>query len=78
MENLDIIYMPTQDELAQHINSAFDSVNLINELVIKSPQENEDAETIARNVVHLQIMMSYDWFSSALTQEQTDQINAVI
>lgn len=78
MEDLDLIYIPTQDELVQHINAAFDSVDLINELLTKSPLEPEDPEIIARNVVHLQIMMSYDWFSSALTQEQTDQINAVI
>lgn len=71
-------YTPTSEELAQHISAAFDSVNLINELVIKTPQDNEDAETIERNVEHLKIMMAFDWFSSALTTEQTTQINAVI
>jgi len=71
-------YTPTTEELAQHISAAFDSVNLINELVIKSPQEDGDAETIERNVEHLKIMMNYDWFSSALTSEQQLQINAII
>lgn len=71
-------YIPTTEELAQHISAAFDSVNLINELVIKSPQEDGDAETIERNVEHLKIMMDYDWFSSALTSEQQSQINAII
>jgi len=71
-------YIPTSEELAQHISAAFDSVDLINELVVKPQQEDGDAETMDRNVEHLKIMMAYDWFASALTEEQANQINAII
>lgn len=71
-------YIPTQEELDKHISASFDSVDLINELVVKSPKEDGDAGTIERNVEHLKIMMAYDWFASALTQEQANQINTII
>ena len=61
----------TQEQIAQSVSAAFDSVDLIN--------RNEDnAETIERNVEHLRIMMGYEWFISALTAEQLEQINAII
>lgn len=71
-------YTPTSEELAKHISAAFDSVDLINELVVKPQQEEGDAETMDRNVEHLKIMMAYEWFASALTEEQANQINAII
>lgn len=71
-------YTPTAEELAQHISAAFDSVDLINELVVKPQQEEGDAEIMDRNVEHLKIMMAYEWFAPALTEEQANQINAII
>ena len=65
MENL------TQEQIARSISAAFDSVELIN-------RNEDDAETIERNVEHLRIMMSYEWFVSALTTEQSEQINTII
>ena len=65
MENL------TQEQIAQIVNAAFDSVELIN-------RNEDDAETIERNVEHLRIMMGFEWFASALTAEQTEQINTII
>jgi hypothetical protein len=65
MENL------TQEQIAQIVNAAFDSVELIN-------RNEDDAETIERNVEHLRIMMGHEWFVTALTAEQTEQINAII
>lgn len=65
MENL------TQEQIAQIVNAAFDSVELIN-------RNEDDAETIERNVEHLRIMMSYEWFVNALTTEQAEQINTII
>jgi methyl-accepting chemotaxis protein len=65
MENL------TSEQIAQIVNAAFDSVELIN-------RNEDDAETIERNVEHLRIMMGEEWFVSALTAEQTEQINAII
>lgn len=65
MENL------TSEQIAQSISAAFDSVELIN-------RNEDDAETIERNVEHLRIMMSYEWFVNALTTEQAEQINTII
>lgn len=61
----------TQEQIAQDVSAAFDSVDLIN-------RNEDDAVTIERNVEHLRIMMGYDWFASALTAEQAEQINAII
>ena len=61
----------TQEQIAQSVSAAFDSVDLIN-------RNEDDAATIERNVEHLRIMMGYEWFASALTAEQTEQINTII
>jgi hypothetical protein len=61
----------TPEQIAQSVSAAFDSVDLIN-------RNEDDAATIERNVEHLRIMMGYEWFASALTAEQTEQINAII
>ena len=61
----------TPEQIAQNVSAAFDSVDLIN-------RNEDDAETIARNVEHLRIMMGYEWFVSALTAEQRKQINNII
>ena len=61
----------TQEQIAQSVSAAFDSVDLIN-------RNEDDAETIERNVEHRRIMMGYEWFASALTSEQTSAINAII
>lgn len=61
----------TQEQIAQSVSAAFDSVDLIN-------RNEDDAATIERNVEHLRIMMGHEWFVSALTAEQAEQINAII
>ena len=61
----------TPEQIAQSVSAAFDSVDLIN-------RNDDDAVTIERNVEHLRIMMGFEWFASALTPEQTEQINAII
>lgn len=61
----------TSEQIAQSVSAAFDSVDLIN-------SDQYDLETIERNVEHLRIMMRYEWFSSALTIEQKEQINFII
>ncbi len=61
----------TTEQIAQSVSAAFDSVDLIN-------RNEDDSETIERNVEHLRIMMSYEWFVSALTIEQMEQINTII
>ena len=61
----------TPEQIAQSVSAAFDSVDLIN-------RNEDDAATIERNVEHLRIMMDKEWFASALTAEQTEQINTII
>jgi hypothetical protein len=65
MENL------TKEQIAQSVSAAFDSVELINLAV-------EDVETIERNIEHLRIMMSKDWFVDALTKTQKTAITKII
>jgi hypothetical protein len=61
----------TQEQKEKMVSASFDSVNLINEGV-------EDAETIERNIEHLQIMMSKEWFVELLTPEQKTIIEGLI
>ncbi|NQW26162.1 MAG: hypothetical protein HQ473_07370 [Cryomorphaceae bacterium] len=68
----------TQEEIAQSISAAFDSVNLIAELKAKESVTEDEQATIDRNVEHLSIMLGKEWFLEALTAEQAAQINAVI
>lgn len=67
-----------ENEILQSVNAAFDSVNLINELNAKTDKTQDDSDTVSRNVEHLIIMMSKEWFVNALTTEQTTAINAII
>jgi hypothetical protein len=64
------ISLPPED-IAQVISASFDSVDLIN-------RNEDDAETIERNIEHLRIMMSHEWFVNSLTLEQTEVINQII
>ena len=61
----------TQEQIAKSVSTAFDSVDLIN-------RNENDASAIERNVEHLRVMMCKEWFISALTAEQTEQINVII
>ena len=68
----------TQEQIAQSISAAFDSVNLVAELKAKASVTEDEQGTIDRNVEHLNIMLGKDWFAEALTTEQAEQINAVL
>lgn len=61
----------TQEQIAQSVSAAFDSVDLIN-------RNEDDAATIERNVEHLRIMMAKSWFLDALTKTQKATINKII
>jgi hypothetical protein len=69
----------TPEQIAQSVSAAFDSVNLINRNKEEEDDEKKiDEEIIERNVEHLRIMMNFEWFASALTEEQSVQINTII
>lgn len=61
----------TQEQIEKSISAAFDSVDLIN-------RNEDDVDTIERNVEHLRVMMNKEWFATSLTTEQANQINSLI
>ncbi|ADD94738.1 hypothetical protein [uncultured phage MedDCM-OCT-S09-C299] len=66
--------MPTPEEIAQHYSAAMDSVNLINDLMAQDSRNDEDQDTVSRNVEHLQIMVAKDFWT---TEDLTPLNNAI-
>jgi hypothetical protein len=64
--------------IAGSVSAAFDSVSLINNTITITPVTVELAKTVDRNVGHLNIMLGKDWFVSALTSDQSTQINTCV
>jgi hypothetical protein len=54
----------TPEQIAQSYSSAMDSVNLINALLAQSIHTDEDLDTIHRNVQHLGIMTTKDYWTT--------------
>lgn len=55
----------TEEEIAQHYSAMQDSVNLINKMRTNPPEDMTDeevADTISRNVEHLEIMVAKEWW----------------
>jgi hypothetical protein len=64
---------------AQHYSAAMDSVNLINTYLAASPSgmsEQDVADTIQRNVKHLEIMVAKDFWTDEDLTPFTDAIAA--
>lgn len=68
----------TQEQLEKSISAAFDSVNLINSLNLLETLTEEEIDMKERNIKHLEVMMTKEWFLTNLTSEQTSQINNII
>jgi dihydrodipicolinate synthase/N-acetylneuraminate lyase len=66
--------MPTAEEIAQHYSAAMDSVNLINDLMAQDSRDDEEQDTVSRNVEHLQIMVAKDFWT---TEDLTPLNNAI-
>ena len=67
----------TEEEIAQHYSAMQDSVNLIDEMRTNPPEDMTDkevADTISRNVEHLEIMVAKDYW----TDEDMTEVNAAI
>jgi hypothetical protein len=62
------INQPTAEEINNTFKSAGDSVELINGIIAGTKMINEDPEdkkdTVKRNVEHLEIQVSKDWYVS--------------
>jgi hypothetical protein len=59
------------------VSAAFDSVNLINKLILETA-DNKKKSNVERNVKHLELMLTKEFFTEALTAEQTTDIEACI
>lgn len=60
------------------ISAAFDSVNLINKLIIEEVDDKKKS-AVERNVKHLELMLTKEFFAEALTTEQrTDIENCIV
>lgn len=68
----------TEDQVQRSISASFDSVNLINELKLKTSLTEEEQDRLDRNKEHLTIMLGKDWFESGLTEQQKNEINACL
>ena len=67
----------TPEQVQNHIKAAFDSVSLINNEIVKEATDNRK-DNVKRNVQHLELMLTKEWFADALSTEQSTDINAVI
>ena len=64
----------TSDQIAQHYSAAMDSVALINAGQPEGMDDADWADTVSRNVQHLEIMVAKDFW----TDEDMTAINAAI
>lgn len=66
----------TPEEIAQNYSASLDSVALINQLMALDSRDIEQVATIARNVEHLEIMTSKDYWTTEDLSPLNDAITA--
>ena len=59
------------------VSAAYDSVNLINKLITETADDKKKAN-VDRNVKHLELMLTKEFFTGALTAEQKTEIEACV
>ena len=64
----------TPEEIAVNYTSALDSVTLINELMALESLSDGQADDVARNVEHLELMVAKDYWT---TEDLTPFIDAI-
>ena len=64
----------TAEQIAQHYSAAMDSVNLNNDLMAQESRNEEEQDTVDRNVDHLEIMVAKDFWT---TEDLTPLNNAI-
>jgi len=67
----------TKNEIQRNISAAYDSVNLINELLKLETLTAEEQDRLDRNKEHLKVMLAKKWFSDALTKLQKKELIAI-
>ena len=68
----------TQGQIEKCISAAYDSVSLINGLNSKEVLTEKEADSKDRNIEHIKIMLSKEWFASALTKDQKTELEVKI
>ena len=56
-----MVELTQEEQVAQSYNAAMDSVNLLNAGQPEGMSDEEWADTVARNVAHLEIMVAKDF-----------------
>ena len=70
--------MPTKTPNSEKsISAAFDSVVLINKLVAETADDKKKS-AVERNVKHLELMLTKEFFTDALTDSQKTEIETSI
>ena len=69
-----MLYAPTADEIAQHYTAMGHSVDLINAGQPEDMPDEDWADTVSRNVEHLELMVAKDFW----TTEDMTAVNAAI
>ena len=69
-------YTPTAEEIAQHYSASLDSVNLINSLMALDSLDEEQTDRVARNVSHLELMVTKDYWTDEDLSPLTEAIAA--
>lgn len=72
MENL------TKEQIEKHINAALVSVSLVEKLNTMLEFTDDELDMKTRNIDHLKIMMSKEWFVKGLTKTQKETIENII
>ena len=54
----------TAEQIAQHYSAAMDSVNLLNAGKPEGMSDEDWADTVSRNVEHLEIMVAKDFWTT--------------
>ena len=54
----------TPEQIAKHYSAAMDSVNLVNAGKPENMEDQEWADTVARNQEHLKIMLAKDFWTT--------------
>jgi hypothetical protein len=67
----------TQEDVAQSVAAAYDSLALITELKAKPTLTSDEADMLSRNEIHVRAMLKQGWFTSALTQGQKLELEAI-
>jgi len=67
----------TKAEIQRNILAAYDSVNLINELLELNTLTEEEQDRIDRNKEHLKVMLAKKWFADALTKVQKKELISI-